>query len=143
MGNATLKNTTLNKATLNKPDLTPTGRPTKASKLFTFKELIEATAASSGYAKYEVKDVATHLLWQITEALKNQKLPVELKGFGLMKRSVWSARKQFSQLTKTTVELPERISASFAPSVQLRNYLNGWYDEAEDTENEDDELEGE
>lgn len=133
MGNAALNN---------KSDLTPTGRPTKASKLFTFKELIDATAASSGYAKYEVKDVATHLLWQITEALKHQELPVELKGFGLMKRSVWSARKQFSQLTKTTVELPERISASFAPSVQLRNYLNGWYDEAEDAENDDD-LEGE
>ena len=114
--------------------LTPTGRVRKADKLYTFKQLVKDTAKTSGYAEYEVKDVVSHLLWKITEALKNQELPVELKGFGLMKRSVWSARTQYSQLTKTTVELPERISASFAPSTQLRNYLNGWYDEEENNE---------
>lgn len=107
-------------------------RRKNAEIFYTYPQLVKDTSMSSGYAEYEVKDVLQHFVWCLSQAIKLQDKPVEVKGLGRFKSTVWSARTQYSNLTKSKVELPERVSVRFSPSYQLKNYLNNEYDDDEE-----------
>ena len=94
-----------------------------------YHQLVKHVSESSGYTEYEVKDVLSHFTWCLSQLIKQQDKPVEVRGLGRFVCSYWPARTMTSNLTGRTVELPDRLSVSFTPSTQLKNFLNGNYEE--------------
>ena len=102
----------------------------KADKLYMYKDLVKDISASSGYAEYEVKDVLEHFFWCTGEALRSQDRPVELKGFGLLKKHLWKAREVKSNLTGEILQVKDRYHINFHTNSKLKNHVNDVQDES-------------
>ena len=97
--------------------------------IHSYYQLVKHVSESSGYTEYEVKDVLSHFTWCVSQLIKQQDKPVEVRGLGRFACSCLPARTMTSNLTGQIVELPDRLTVSFAPSTQLKNFLNGNYEE--------------
>lgn len=107
----------------------PPGSKKKVDKLYVYKDLVKDISDSSGYAEYEVKDVLEHFFWCTSAALKSQDKPVELWGFGLLKKNLWTAREVKSNLTGEILQLKDKYHVNFHPNPKLKNYINEVQDE--------------
>ena len=87
-------------------------------------QLIESVSASTGQTKTEVERTLDAILDRASGALASGDR-VELRGFGIFEAKGTKARTGRNPGTGASIEIPASQKASFRPSKELKERLNG------------------
>ncbi len=92
-------------------------------------QLIESVSAATGQTKAEVERTLEAILDRASSALAAGDR-VELRGFGIFESKQTKARTGRNPATGASMEIPASQKASFRPSKELKERLNGKRDKA-------------
>lgn len=105
-------------------DQTKPKRTKKEDVCVLYDTLVQRIADRTDYFKYEVEDVLSGFVYELEQLLLEQDKAVDVKNLGRFKKSTLKAGTMTSNMTGSTVELPERVSCSFQPSRTFKARLN-------------------
>lgn len=89
----------------------------------TKKELIESIATMNEFPKTKTKEIFNDIFEMISDALAEGE-DVILPGFGKFITKVREARKGRNPHTGESIDIPEKRTMRFKPSITLKNYIN-------------------
>lgn len=95
-------------------------------------ELIESVSAETGQTKGEVERALEAILDRTANALVAGDR-VELRGFGIFEAKETKARTGRNPATGASIEIPASHKATFRPSKELKERLNGKRQEAKES----------
>jgi nucleoid DNA-binding protein len=94
-------------------------------------ELIESVAAATGQTKTDVERMLNAILDTASTALAAGER-VELRGFGIFDAKQTKARIGRNPATGASLEIPASQKATFRPSKELKERLNGKREQAQE-----------
>ncbi len=92
-------------------------------------QLIESVAAATGQTKAEIERTLEAILDRAANALAAGDR-VELRGFGIFEAKQTKARTGRNPATGASLEIPASQKATFRPSKELKERLNGQREQA-------------
>ena len=92
-------------------------------------QLIESVSTATGQTKAEVERTLEAILDRASNALAGGDR-VELRGFGIFESKESKARTGRNPATGASIEIPASQKATFKPSKELKERLNGKREEA-------------
>ena len=95
-------------------------------------QLIESVSAATGQIKTEIERTLEAILDRISSALAAGDR-VELKNFGIFEAKQTKARTGRNPATGASMEIPASQKATFRPSKELKERLNGKREPAQET----------
>ena len=92
-------------------------------------QLIDSVASATGQTKTEIERTLEAILERASAALASGD-KVELRGFGIFEAKGTKARTGRNPATGATIEIPASQKATFRPSKELKERLNGKREES-------------
>ena len=94
-------------------------------------QLVESVSAATGQGKPEVERTLEAILERASAALAGGDR-VELRGFGIFEAKETKARTRRNPATGASLEIPASHRATFRPSKELKERLNGRREQAQE-----------
>lgn len=105
-----------------------------------FKDVVNYTADSCDYYKYEVEDVLRHFIMVLRWLIIDQKKDVYIRGLGTFKEKIINERIMFSPFTGKYYYVPTRSYISLATDKKILDHINPAAPQAVKTEVSEEEV---